>query len=176
GPAHGRRAGSGAGCPAPAGPRRPLRPAGQTGDPGLALAAAAAPAPDPRRPQLEAPGTGHAVGLDALRPEPGPADRGLAAGQRGRWRPGDGRLRAGHAAGDAAADLDRGAHGPLAAAAGVAHFAGDAGAGRGTADPGRPLADAGTGAARAAGRAGLPPGGGLSPAGNAGSVADAVAS
>src|SRR5690606_20552372 len=158
GPAHGRGHGPGAGRPAPARSRRPLRPAGQARDPGLALAAAAAPPPDPRRPQLEAAGTGHAVGLDALRPEPGPADRGLAAGQCRRRRAGHGRVRPRHLAGDAAADLDRRVHGPVAAAPGAAHLAGPAGAVRGPADHGRAVADAGPGPAWAAGRAGLPAG------------------
>src|SRR5690606_31177918 len=135
---------------------------GQARDPGLALAAAAAPAPGSRRPQLEAAGAGRAVGLDAVWPEPGPADRGLAAGQRRRRGAGDGRVRPGHAAGDAAADLERGAGRALAAAPGAARFARPAGAVRGPADHGRALADAGAGAARPAGGAGLPPGGRLS--------------
>src|SRR5690606_10845926 len=138
-------------------PRRAPGPAGPAGHPGLALAATGATPAHSRQPQLEAAGAGSAVGLDALRPEHGPADRGLAAGQCRRWRTGDGRLRPGHLAGDAAADLDRRTPGALAAAPGTAQQPGDAGALCRRADPGRAVADAGAGVARPAGRTGLPP-------------------
>src|SRR5690606_31322389 len=122
----------------------------------LAVAATAAPTPAASRPHLATTGAGRTLGLDALWPEPEPAERGLAAGQRHRRCAGDGRVRAGHFTGDAAADLVRRAHEPLAATPRSSHDAGRPGPRRGPADHRRAMADAGTSPARRAQRAGLP--------------------
>ena len=64
---------------------------------------------------------GPALGLDALWSEHHPVGRGLAAGQRAAWWDDHGRIRSGHAAGDAAADMGRRAFRSASAARRLAH-------------------------------------------------------
>src|SRR5690606_41340145 len=84
-----------------------------------------------------------------------PAGGGLAAGASAQRRADHARLRPGHPAGDAAADLVGAAHGPVAAAPGAAHLGRGADPGGGTADDRRTVADARAGAARRARGPGL---------------------
>ena len=122
----------------------------------VAAPAAAAAATAARRHRDQTHRGGRAVGLAALRTQCDPADHRLAAGQCGARCADDDRLRPGHPADHAAADLERCAHRPTSAARRAAHRRRHAGAVGRPGHAGGPVVDAGAGAARCAVGAGLP--------------------
>ena len=138
----GGRPGAGARGAAPARPQRaPRRSCRARRAAVAALAATATPPAAGRTRRRQAHRAGHAVGLDALRTEHHAARRRVAAGRARARRADDGRLRPGHPAGDAAADLVQARASAQRLQRGALRSRG-CWCSRGPADPRRALADA----------------------------------